>query len=290
MRSVNDVSELERLRRRVDEASDPHAASGLGWLLWQRRDGPDARETDLEEGVEAFALAMTVDVGTFPEQLLPRIAEAAAPFAAGLLERAATTADPRPLNLSVELWNRIASVQPGHAGHLSRLGIALRMQFDRTGDRERLALAVRAGETALVRADPDDPELPAMLHDVAVTLKTTYVHGGDRAELLRAVALLEEAVTVLPEDHPRRATYLSSLAAARRLRHDGPSVPSNSISPWSSAHSALPICSANSPPCRPGTRTPPPRSPTRRPRCAPGSTRPATPRISTAPSAPRAPR
>ena len=223
VRSVNDVSELERLRRRVDEASDPHAASGLGWLLWQRRDGPDARETDLEECVEAFALAMVVDVGTFPEQLLPRIADAAAPFAAGLLERGATTADPRPVNLAVELWNRIASVLPDHAGHLSRLGIALRMQFDRTGDPERLALAVRAGETALVRADPDDPELPAMLHDVAVTLKTTYVHGGDRAELLRAVALLEEAVTVLPEDHPRRATYLSSLAAARRLRHDGDS-------------------------------------------------------------------
>ena len=223
MRSVDDVSELELLRRRVDEASDPYAASELGWLLWRRWDSPDARETDLEECVEAFALAMVLNIGTFPEQLLPRIADAAAPFAAGLLERGATTADPRPVNLAVELWNRIASVLPDHAGHLSRLGVGLRMQFDRTGDAERLALAVRAGETALVRADPDDPELPAMLHDVAVTLTTTYVHGGERAELLRAVALLEEAVTVLPQDHPRRATYLSSLAAARRLRHDGDS-------------------------------------------------------------------
>ena len=201
------MSELERLRRKVEEASDPHAASALGLLLWRRRDGVDARQADVEECVKAFALAMAVDVGEFP----------------GLLERAATTADPRPVNLAVELWNRIVTVLPDHAGYLSRLGIALRMQFDRTGDRERLALAVRAGETALVRADPDDPELPAMLHDVAVTLQTTYVHGGDRAELLRAVALLEEAVTTLPQDHPRRATFISSLAADRRLRHGGDS-------------------------------------------------------------------
>lgn len=208
--SVEGVPDVDRLRRQVAETSDPRAASSLGWLLWRR--GIE------DEAVEAFALAMTVDVGEIPSPLLPRVADAAADFAAGLLERALVTTDPRVVNLSVELWNRIANIHPDNAGYLSRLGIALRVQFERTGDHDRLALGVRAGERALLLAEDDDPELAAHLCNTAVTLTTLYVHSGDRAELTRAVQLAQEAVAILPTDHPERANYLSTLAGALRLR------------------------------------------------------------------------
>ena len=211
--SLPDVDDVERLRRRVRATSDPAAAAALGLLLWRRHG-----EERADEAVEAFALAMVMDVGDTPGPLRPRVAHAAAEYAVALLERALVTSDPTVADLAAHLWNRIANVLPHHAGYLSRLGIALRVQFERTGDRGHLDLAVRAGEMALLRADEDDPDFPSYLCNVAVTLSTVYVHTGDRSELTRAVELLQEAVATLPADHPERAVYLSQLATCLRLR------------------------------------------------------------------------
>ena len=223
--SFQQVQDIEGLRRRVAETSDPAAASALGHLLWEHRAEAAteaAGETDVDEAIQAFALAMVLDIGEVPAPLLPRVAEASADYAVGLLERALATSDPVVADIAADLWNRIVTVLPDHAGYLSRLGIALRVQFERTGNPACLDLAVRAGEIALLRADEDDPGFPAYLCNVAVTLQVVHAHRGDPAELTRAVELLQEAVGTLPVDHPERATYLSELATSLRRRQADP--------------------------------------------------------------------
>ncbi|MFG1995322.1 hypothetical protein ACGFJ7_35640 [Actinoplanes sp. NPDC048988] len=207
------MDKIDRLRRRVAQTSDPYAAQDLGDLLWER-----FGEAAADEAVRVFALAMTLDAGPVPAALQTRVADAAADYAVGLLQRAIATPDPVAANLAADLWNRIANVLPHHGGFLSRLGVALRVQFERTGDRHRLELAVRAGETALLRADESDPDFPSYLCNVGVTLRLWYVHGGNHAELTRSVELLREALALLPIEHPERAAYLGALATSLCLR------------------------------------------------------------------------
>ncbi|MEU5339335.1 CHAT domain-containing protein [Streptomyces sp. NPDC020766] len=217
------AQEIRQLRALLDEEINPEVAFALGWLLWSRHCAtPDVTDdADVDAAIDAFAVCMAVDFNDLPEPLLPRVASAAAPYAAAMLERALDSSDAELANTTVHLWNRIANVtseEPGHAGYLSGLGIALRVRFEREGDPADLHLAVRAGEVALQRS-ADDPERPSYLCNLGVTLGARYVHDGNSADLEASVQLLQEAVQVLPPDHGERAAYLSDLGGALRSRY-----------------------------------------------------------------------
>lgn len=194
------ITERDRLRRLFADTLDPAIGSALGWLLWDHCCGASGEvgRAELDEAVEAFAICITVDAGEIPEGLLPRVADAAAPYAAGLLERALDTADPEVADLAVDLWNRIVNILPGQAGYLSRLGVALRVQFERRGGPGQLDLAVRAGELAIIRAAPDDPGRPSYLCNFGVSLSVRHIHGGDPADLADSVRFLRQAAESLP--------------------------------------------------------------------------------------------
>ena len=218
------AKERDRLRSSFAGTLDPVVGSALGWLLWNRyRAAPEKADgAEVQEAVQAFAICLTADAGEIPEELLPQVADAAAPYAAGLLERALDTLDPDAAGLAAELWNRIANILPDRAGYLSRLGVALRVQFERSGNLDRLDLAVRAGELAIARSAPDDPDRPSYLCNFGITLGIRYIHGGNSSDLADSVAFLREAADTLPAAHPERAAYLSALAAAlRRSYADG---------------------------------------------------------------------
>ena len=210
MSDADYADERDRLRRLFADTLDPAVGSALGWLLWNRCRAAldEVGGAELEEAVEAFAICLTVDVGDIPERLLPRVADAAAPYGVGLLERALDTLDPDVADVAADLWNRIVNILPGRAGYLSRLGIALRVQFERRGGSERLDLAIRAGELAIIRASPDDPDRPSYLCNFGVSLGTRYVYGGDASDQADSVAFLRQAVELAARRTPRARRLL----------------------------------------------------------------------------------
>ena len=108
--------------------------------------------------------------------------------------------------------------RPGYRADLSDLALALRMQFERSGDRDVLDEAVAASRAAVEALPADHPDRPGGLSNLGVALRTRYEHAGAAADLDAAIQAGRAAVTITPEDHPSRAAMLSNLGATLRIQ------------------------------------------------------------------------
>ncbi len=101
---------------------------------------------------------------------------------------------------------------------LGALCVALRMRHLHTGDETALDDAITAGRAA-VAAAPGHRALPVCLTGLAAALATRYETGSDRALLDEAVEIAQQALVVLPPQHPEAFKMMLNLSALFRLEH-----------------------------------------------------------------------
>ena len=214
--------EIRTLDEQFAQTLNPHIGHLLGWLRWGRhRALDDAARSDEDVGaaVDAFAVCMTAGLADLPDDLLPQIADAAAPYAAGLLEFAVASLDPDRANEAVRLWRDIVIERPEQGEYMTRLGLALRVRFERTGNARDLDQAVAAGSAATTYLSTGDPERAVGLYHWAVSLTARHDLSGAPQELEHAIRLHQSALEELDRctgDHPDRPAYLSALGGALR--------------------------------------------------------------------------
>jgi hypothetical protein len=117
----------------VRDPGDLPALFLLGLVHWYRSMAvPEERtESELQAAFRAFIHCFLAGMrdASFPEQLLPFLAEHAEPVAQGNLEQAQASKDPEALGASIRLWQQIVAATPGdhpdRARRLSRLGDGL---------------------------------------------------------------------------------------------------------------------------------------------------------------------
>jgi hypothetical protein len=73
---------------------------------------------------------------------------------------------------------------------------------------------------AVDAANPDDPDRPQFMYNLAVALLTRFQRTGDATDLARAVEFFETAVAAIPAVHPHYPPMLFTLAEALCIRFD----------------------------------------------------------------------
>lgn len=101
---------------------------------------------------------------------------------------------------------------------LTTLGVALREQYNRSGDIASLDATVEAWGEALKLTPNDSPDRPAALTNAAIGLADRFSRRGDIADLNRAIQLYEDALNTLPTGADSRRTILNNLGASLRVR------------------------------------------------------------------------
>ena len=103
---------------------------------------------------------------------------------------------------------------PDAGGRRSNLALALRAEFERTGDATVLDQAIQASRDA-VNAAPQDARL---LANLALGLRVRFEHGGDPRDLEEALAHGRRTLDLASPEHFDRAGFLANQAGALRLR------------------------------------------------------------------------
>ncbi|NGO48156.1 CHAT domain-containing tetratricopeptide repeat protein [Streptomyces ureilyticus] len=224
---------LEATRRLAallrDSSGDLPGWYALGWLCWFRylalAEGGDGADHD--EAVAAFTPCFLAGVDGLPVPLLPRLAEAAAPRAEGMLQQALVSTDPGLLSSVVDLWQRIVRAtpadHPSRAGGLGNLGGALSRRFERTGDQADLDEAITAVRGAVQATPADHRNHAGGLYNLGIALKHRFERTGDQADVDEAITAMRDAVQATPADHPDHAWFLGGLGAVlpRRFERTG---------------------------------------------------------------------
>ena len=126
------------------------------------------------------------------------------------------TSDPAALADAVSVDRRALAAtpadHPARPGRLTRLGDALQETFVRSGDLTSLDEAIGAYREAMSASPPHHPGNPQLLGNLGVALGQRFEAAGGLIEQLNeAITLLRQAVALLAEDHPNRATAMSNL-------------------------------------------------------------------------------
>ncbi|MBB4934416.1 hypothetical protein F4561_005236 [Lipingzhangella halophila] len=198
----------------------------LGWCHWYgvlalpERD----RHVAAQAAVETLTPCFLADVTPLPEELVPILAQAAAPTATRQLKQALGSTDPSLITNTVTVWQRIVQAtpedHPNRAVYLSNLGTALQTRFERTGALEDLDQAITALRGAVQVIPEDHPDRAASLSNLGNTLRVRFERTGALEDLDQAITALRGAVQVIPEDHPDRAVSLSNLGNTLRVRFE----------------------------------------------------------------------
>jgi tetratricopeptide (TPR) repeat protein len=112
-------------------------------------------------------------------------------------------------------WLRESWADP--AGHLSNLGIALRVLFGRTGELAALTEAVDVGRAAVAATPTGHPDQAGVLNNLGGALQTLFERTGELAALTEAVDVGRAAVAATPTDHPNQAGHLNNLGGALQV-------------------------------------------------------------------------
>jgi tetratricopeptide (TPR) repeat protein len=214
------LSEARQLAESLDDTGDVQARYLLGWLHWCRYQALQ-RSDDLDVAIGMFAVPFTAGVTDLPAQLLPVLAEYAAPVAFALLQQALGSADQGLLSAAAELWLQIVSSAPaGHpdrAVYLNGLGHALlaRSQWAGLAD---LDAAIEALQAASDIASPHDLNQAAYLNNLGRALLARFRHMGVLADADAAVQALKTALRTARPGQPERVMMLANLGNALRIR------------------------------------------------------------------------
>lgn len=120
----------------------------------------------------------------------------------------------------VKLEQAVASFSKGHrarALYLGNLGNALIIRSKQTSSMDDYNRAIAAFEQSLLTT-PNDPAHSGLLNDLANALQTHL--ENTRESLDRIIRIKQEALNLMPIDHPSRAMRLSNLASALRQRFE----------------------------------------------------------------------
>ncbi|MFF0176013.1 CHAT domain-containing tetratricopeptide repeat protein [Micromonospora profundi] len=109
---------------------------------------------------------------------------------------------------------------PAVPGCTSALARALLGRAIFTGDRTSAAEAARRLRRSLRRVQPDDPDRPIYLNQLAIAGRLTFAATGALAALDEAIRDWGEAVRLLPTGHPDRDAYRVNRAGALRNRFE----------------------------------------------------------------------
>ncbi|MEU2587330.1 CHAT domain-containing tetratricopeptide repeat protein [Streptomyces avermitilis] len=200
---------------------DVEARLALGWFHWFRFQERRA-QTDLTTAVEAFIVCFVVGVGSLPEPLLPLVADAVVPRANQLLTHVQSSADPEPLSVAVDLWQRIVwatpADHPNHALWLCNLGGFLRIRYERTGAVEDLEAAIEAGWQAVAAGPTGASNRATALSNLGAALLSRFERTGVADDLDSAIDQFRRAVAVTPPNDPNSAMWLSNLGNGLYVR------------------------------------------------------------------------
>ncbi|MFI8186201.1 CHAT domain-containing protein [Actinacidiphila glaucinigra] len=220
--ALADAQRLAALLRTADKRGDSDVTAwyALGWFHWNRCSALPlgVNHTDLMAAVAAFVPCFLDGTKGLPEGVLPFVAGHAAPHAVELFQRAMTSTDLDVLSAAVHLWECVVNATP--PGFPQRpvyqvcLGGALRMRFERTGDRADLDEAIVVARDALRTFPADDSQRMKCLSLLGDVLRVRFTRSGDQADLDEAVDHLRATVKAVPADDPGRAGYLSNLGIA----------------------------------------------------------------------------
>ncbi|MFG2133888.1 CHAT domain-containing protein [Streptomyces sp. NPDC048751] len=217
-------SEARRLAPFLADGLDLEVGQALGWLHWYRYAAlPEGEgDADLDTAIELFTPSFLNGVDALPAALLPILRDAIVPSADHALLQAMSSAEPAWLSAAVNLWQRILATtpadDPGRAGTLANLGIALQTRYERVGDGADLDEAVRVSRDAVQTASTRDPGREKILGNLGNALRLRFERTADPADLNEAVEALQEVVRATPPDAPNRAGRLNNLSIALRLR------------------------------------------------------------------------
>ena len=126
-------------------------------------------------------------------------------------------ADPATARQVVE---SIPAGHPNRAVYLSKLGVALRTRFERTGDFRDLDGAVDIARQVVESTPAGHPDRAVYLSDLGVALRTRFQHRGRVEDLDGAVDASQEAIEITTAGHPNRAVYLSNRGIVLRTRFE----------------------------------------------------------------------
>ena len=116
----------------------------------------------------------------------------------------------------------LAATPPDHPhrhGRLYNLSVALRAQYERTGNKADLTEAIEVGRAALAATPAEHPNHALCLTNLGAALQDRYMRTGDKADLDEAIEIDRAALAAAPADHPFRGGILSYLALALRVRY-----------------------------------------------------------------------
>ncbi|MEY9860038.1 hypothetical protein ABH935_005674 [Catenulispora sp. GAS73] len=106
-------------------------------------------------------------------------------------------------------------LDPSRASIATNLGLGLNELWSRTRDNDLIPAIVAAMQDAASSNAAGPPSRPERLINLGAALGTQYEHAG-AGDPVEAVAVGHEAVSLVPQGHPVRASILSNLVAALR--------------------------------------------------------------------------
>ena len=204
-----------------DSGEDLESLLALGWMLWYQHLALKNEEDRLRGAVQAFAPCFIAGFGSFPEPVMPLVADAAAEPASALVSEAATSTDRDMVARAVAVWRRIVAATPG--GHpfrpnrLSALGNVLRFSYQLSGVAAELDESIACHREAVAICPAEHPQRAGILSNLALALQVRISRSGEQADLDEAIASLTEAVAIPGRGEMRRMD-LSGLGAYLRLR------------------------------------------------------------------------
>ena len=131
------------------------------------------------------------------------------------LQHALTSLDTAGLHEAVSVLEQrvteVALEDVERPRHLSVLGNALVICFERTGNADDLNRAIEAFEQAVITSPSGDPERPGRLSNLGNVHAIFFERTGNADDLNRAIEALEQAVITSPSGDPERPGRLSNL-------------------------------------------------------------------------------
>jgi hypothetical protein len=167
--------------------------------------------------------------------------------AAVLLARAQTDEDSEAVDRGVSLLRQAVQHTPSdhatYAERLSKLSVALRDQFERTGKPDHLDEAVESGRAAVAATPTNDHQRAAILNNLGAVLGMRFQQSGNLADVDDAITNCRKAVEAVPASHPDRVPFLANLGnslGSRIDRTDNPTDLDDYIAAYRSAAEAAP--------------------------------------------------
>jgi tetratricopeptide (TPR) repeat protein len=185
----------------------------LGWLYWYRCHAvPQGDEQTLQTAISMLTACFVEDFGSFPEPLVPTLAEHAIPTALLLTEQVNLSPSLPLLTVAMTVWQRIAAALPPESLNrdipLASLGTILLIRFTLTDAMPDLEQAIDLLRQAMAIATGNGIKRPSDIANLAAALQTRYERIRTIADLDEAIDLSREAVTAAPPNDSGRLSYL----------------------------------------------------------------------------------